>query len=77
MKKQILTFAALAAIAVGAAVTGNAKGTFNVKPETSTSEQCTDIQPCHVDPSADCRFLGVDYIGNDGEGDCDLPMGLN
>lgn len=75
MKKQILTFAVLATIAVGAAVAGNSKNEHNAKPAADPGVCVTDVD-CIPSDHPDCEILGTEYSGNDGFGGCDAPMEL-
>ena len=73
MKRQILTFVALATVAVGAAIAGNAvKSVNNAGPIGSTT--CVTTVACHPGEAANCEFSTIKYAGDDGLGNCDQPL---
>lgn len=78
MKKQILTFVALAAIAIGGAIATTNAGTLNVKESDDFTSGCKDARPCHVSDIATCTIAEVDYVGSDDQplGSCSQPMEL-
>ncbi len=72
MKKQILTFAFLATVAIGAAVAGT-KSSPNAKPITSGGG-CVNNVTCEVGPAADCEYDLTPQSGEDGLGSCSTPL---
>lgn len=76
MKKQILTFASLAIIAVAGAIATTSAGSLNAKLSTDTTPDCKiQLEQCSPGPAADCEVGGDLYIGSDeAVGSCDEPM---
>lgn len=68
MKKQILTFAFLATVAVGGAVAGT-KSLVNARPSLSSGACITQVD-CQPGDNAVCEFSGTQYSGDDGAGMC-------
>ncbi len=73
MKKQILTFVALATIAVGAAIASTSNGEFTAKPEGQPGD-CTENVECHPSLVPNCVIDDQSYVGRSGIGMCEQTL---
>lgn len=74
MKRQILTFAFLAAVAVGAAFAGTKSSATQPSKDELTSGNCVRNVDCQPGPAADCFFNNNLQTGENILGDCSEPL---